>query len=72
MTTDELRRIERSIVLHARPGPCYVVDCRRTPPRDEPGDNWPCGPPRGQLTLYPLRDLERWTEDEATIGGRAA
>lgn len=26
----------------------------------------------GQLTLYPLRDLERWAEDEATINGRAA
>jgi hypothetical protein len=26
----------------------------------------------GQLTLYPLRDLERWAEDEATISGRAA
>jgi hypothetical protein len=26
----------------------------------------------GQLTLYPLRDLERWAEDEATVSGRAA
>jgi hypothetical protein len=26
----------------------------------------------GQLTLYPLGDLERWAEDEATISGRAA
>ena len=26
----------------------------------------------GQLTLFPLRDLERWAEDEATVGGRAA
>lgn len=26
----------------------------------------------GQLTLYHLRDLERWAEDEATIDGRAA
>jgi hypothetical protein len=26
----------------------------------------------GQLTLYPVRDLERWATDEATIGGRAA
>jgi hypothetical protein len=26
----------------------------------------------GQLTLYPVRDLERWAEDEATIAGRAA
>jgi hypothetical protein len=26
----------------------------------------------GQLTLYPVRDLERWAEDEATISGRAA
>jgi hypothetical protein len=26
----------------------------------------------GQLTLYPLRDLERWAIGEATIGGRAA
>jgi hypothetical protein len=26
----------------------------------------------GQLTLYPLRDLERWAEDEATVNGRAA
>lgn len=26
----------------------------------------------GQLTLYHLRDLERWAEDEATVAGRAA
>lgn len=26
----------------------------------------------GQLTLYQLSDLERWAEDEGTIGGRAA
>jgi hypothetical protein len=26
----------------------------------------------GQLTLYPLRDLERWADDEATVNGRAA
>ena len=26
----------------------------------------------GQLTLYLLRDLERWAEDEAALGGRAA
>jgi hypothetical protein len=26
----------------------------------------------GQLTLYPLKDLERWAQDEATISGRAA
>ena len=26
----------------------------------------------GQLTLFPLRDLERWAEDEAALGGRAA
>ena len=26
----------------------------------------------GQLTLYPLRDLERWTDEHATVGGRAA
>jgi hypothetical protein len=26
----------------------------------------------GQLTLYPLRDLERWAEDEAIVNGRAA
>jgi hypothetical protein len=26
----------------------------------------------GQLTLYHLRDLERWAEDEATLAGRAA
>jgi hypothetical protein len=26
----------------------------------------------GQLTLYHLRDLERWTEAEATVAGRAA
>ena len=26
----------------------------------------------GQLTLYSLRDLERWATDEATTGGRAA
>ena len=26
----------------------------------------------GQLTLYPLRELERWAEQEATINGRAA
>jgi hypothetical protein len=25
----------------------------------------------GQLTLYLWRDLERWSEDEATIGGRS-
>ncbi len=25
----------------------------------------------GQLTLYHLRDLERWAEDEATVSGRA-
>jgi hypothetical protein len=24
----------------------------------------------GQLSLYHWRDLERWAEDEATIGGR--
>jgi hypothetical protein len=26
----------------------------------------------GQLTLYHLRDLERWAEAEATVDGRAA
>jgi hypothetical protein len=26
----------------------------------------------GQLTLYHLRDLERWAEEQATIAGRAA
>jgi hypothetical protein len=26
----------------------------------------------GQLTLYHLRDLERWAEDEASLAGRAA
>ena len=26
----------------------------------------------GQLTLYHLRDLERWAEAEASIAGRAA
>lgn len=26
----------------------------------------------GQLRLYPLRDLERWAEDEACRQGRAA
>jgi hypothetical protein len=26
----------------------------------------------GQLTLYQLRDLERWADEEGTIGGRAA
>jgi hypothetical protein len=26
----------------------------------------------GQLTLYHLRDLERWAEAEATVAGRAA
>lgn len=26
----------------------------------------------GQLTLYPLKDLERWAQEEATISGRAA
>ncbi len=26
----------------------------------------------GQLTLFPVRDLERWAENEATISGRAA
>lgn len=26
----------------------------------------------GQLTLYHLRDLEQWAEDEATVNGRAA
>jgi hypothetical protein len=25
----------------------------------------------GQLTLYHVRDLERWAEDEATVGGRS-
>ena len=25
----------------------------------------------GQLTLYHLRDLERWAEEEATVAGRA-
>ena len=25
----------------------------------------------GQLALYPLRNLERWVEDKATINGRA-
>jgi hypothetical protein len=25
----------------------------------------------GQLSLYQWRDLERWSEDEATIGGRS-
>jgi hypothetical protein len=25
----------------------------------------------GQLTLYPLRDVERWANEEATLGGRA-
>jgi hypothetical protein len=25
----------------------------------------------GQLTLYRLRDLERWANEEATLGGRA-
>jgi hypothetical protein len=25
----------------------------------------------GQLSLYHWRDLERWAEDEATIGGRS-
>ena len=24
----------------------------------------------GQLTLYPLRDIERWVREAATIGGR--
>jgi hypothetical protein len=24
----------------------------------------------GQLTLYPLRDIERWADEEATVGGR--
>ena len=24
----------------------------------------------GQLTLYPLRDIERWADEEATLGGR--
>lgn len=26
----------------------------------------------GQLVLYRPRDLERWADDEATLGGRAA
>lgn len=26
----------------------------------------------GQLTLYPVGDLERWTLNESTIGGRVA
>ena len=25
----------------------------------------------GQLTLYPLRDIERWASEAATFGGRA-
>ena len=25
----------------------------------------------GQLTLYPLRDIERWADEEATLGGRS-
>jgi len=25
----------------------------------------------GQLTLYRLGDLERWAEEEATVGGRS-
>lgn len=24
----------------------------------------------GQLTLYPVRDIERWADEEATLGGR--
>ena len=24
----------------------------------------------GQLTLYPLRDIERWVREAATVGGR--
>ena len=26
----------------------------------------------GQLHLYPVKDLERWAEEQASIGGRAA
>jgi hypothetical protein len=26
----------------------------------------------GQLTLYPVRDIERWANDEATLGGRGS
>ena len=26
----------------------------------------------GQLTLYPVRDLERWADEEATLGGRGS
>jgi len=26
----------------------------------------------GQLTLYPIRDIERWADEEATLGGRDA
>lgn len=26
----------------------------------------------GQLTLYPIRDIERWANEEATLGGRGA
>jgi hypothetical protein len=26
----------------------------------------------GQLTLYPIRDIERWADEEATLGGRGA
>jgi hypothetical protein len=26
----------------------------------------------GQLHLYPVRDLERWANEQASIGGRAA
>jgi hypothetical protein len=26
----------------------------------------------GQLTLYPVRDIERWANEEATLGGRGS
>jgi hypothetical protein len=26
----------------------------------------------GQLTLYPLRDIERWAREAATVGGRTS
>jgi hypothetical protein len=26
----------------------------------------------GQLTLYPVRDLERWADEEATLAGRGS
>ena len=26
----------------------------------------------GQLTLYPVKDLQRWVDEESTIGGRRA